>query len=322
MAAFKILVALLALSAVAVSAQNSTSAPAPTSNGTPAPTGTNAPAPSTAPAGNSSTGNSSAPAITDADILQFALNLEYLEAEFYSWAAFGRGLSAEDAGNGPASIGGQKALLSPTVQAYATEIANDEINHVRFLRSALTAAGATPVARPLINIGTAFGAAANLALASALNGSSLSPAFSPYGSDTVFLHGAFIFEDVGVSAYSGAAPAITNKAYLAPAAGILAVEAYHAGIIRLALATIGNQYVFPYGAQVVSIINAISDLRGAVGGGNDVGITRNGTLQLVYATNDTSIAYARTPQQVLSIVYGGNATGGLFFPNGLNGNIK
>jgi hypothetical protein len=86
---------------------------------------------------------------------------------------------------------------------------------VRFLRSALTAAGATPVARPLINIGTAFGAAANLALASALNGSSLSPAFSPYGSDTVFLHGAFIFEDVGVSAYSGAAPAITNKAYLA-----------------------------------------------------------------------------------------------------------
>jgi hypothetical protein len=100
------------------------------------------------------------------------------------------------------------------------------------------------------------------------------------------------------------------------------VEAYHAGIVRLALATIGNQYVFPYGAQVVSIINAISALRGAVGGGNDVGITRNGTLQLVYATNDTSIAYARTPQQVLSIVYGGNATGGLFFPNGLNGNIK
>ena len=58
------------------------------------------------------------------------------------------------------------------------------------------------------------------------------------------------------------------------------MEAYHAGIVRLALATIGNQYVFPYGAQVVSIINAISALRGAVGGGNDVGITRNGTLQL------------------------------------------
>lgn len=86
---------------------------------------------------------------------------------------------------------------------------------MRFLRAALTAAGAPPVDRPLINIGTAFATAANLALMSALNGSSLSPPFSPYGSDTVFLHGAFIFEDVGVSAYSGAAPSIQNKAYLA-----------------------------------------------------------------------------------------------------------
>lgn len=49
---------------------------------------------------------------TDIDLLNFALNLEYLEAEFYSYAAYGYGLSAEDRGNGSASIGGQKANLT------------------------------------------------------------------------------------------------------------------------------------------------------------------------------------------------------------------
>ena len=52
------------------------------------------------------------------------------------------------------------------------------------------AAAATPI--PLINIGTAFSAAANAAV-----GMTLSPPFSPYTNDLFFLHGAFIFEDVG-----------------------------------------------------------------------------------------------------------------------------
>jgi len=53
--------------------------------------------------------------ITDADILNFALNLEYLEAEFYNCAVTGTGLPASLRGGGPASIGCQKANLTGSV---------------------------------------------------------------------------------------------------------------------------------------------------------------------------------------------------------------
>lgn len=56
---------------------------------------------------------------TGADILNFALNLECLEATFYSYAAFGHGLSAEQRGGGPEAIGGMKANLTEHIQVRA-----------------------------------------------------------------------------------------------------------------------------------------------------------------------------------------------------------
>jgi len=78
---------------------------------------------------------------SDANVLNFALNLEYLEAQFYSFASYGVGLAAGDltgSGTQGAVTGGrQVAFTDPVVRNYAREIANDEIAHVKFLRQAL-----------------------------------------------------------------------------------------------------------------------------------------------------------------------------------------
>jgi Ferritin-like domain len=132
-----------------------------------------------------------------------------------------------------------------------------------------------------------------------------------------FLIGAFIFEDVGVTAYHGAAPLITSKDYLAAAAGILAVEAYHAGIIRTLLFEFGR-YTQDAADKISSLRNTLSDEGGGV---TDQGILINGKPNLV-PTDSNSLAFSRSTRQVLNIVYGGvNAAKGLFFPDGLNGTI-
>lgn len=263
----------------------------------------------------------------DVDVLNFALNLEYLEAEFYL-AAVGRKPTYEVSGVGgmanttgatPGSVtGGQTVKFSNTIagraaREYAEEIATDEENHVKFLRAAL---GDKAVARPAIDIGPAFAVAAAAASKDAIKG------FSPYANELFFLHGAFIFEDVGVTAYKGAAPLLTNPAFLEAAAGILSVEAYHAGIVRTLLYQSRNT-VAAAGLKVEQIVAAIAALRDAVDGPTaiDQGITLNGKANLV-PTDANSIAFSRTTAQVLNIVYLGNTGKGGFFPNGLNGKIK
>ena len=257
----------------------------------------------------------------DVAILTFALNLEYLEAEFYLMAAFGHGLTDADV-QGTGTLGkvkgGRKVdFTNPIVRDYALEIAADEQNHVRFLRSAL---GKKAIARPAIDIGTAFTTAARAA-----NVVGPKETFDPYADDVSFLLGAYIFEDVGVTAYSGAAPFITNKAYLAAAAGILAVEAYHAGLVRT--------FLFAQQSKMVTQATAlISNLRALLAGDNDDQGIGGGMSTLaggpktpsnIVPTDPNSIAYARTPRQVANIVLGAkNASTGLFYPDGPNGALK
>ena len=195
--------------------------------------------------------------VTDADVLNFALNLEVtngsnpdtplchpvlflafrnctnkirvwklwelhadnptccvqcLEGQFYHCAVYGTPLPEELTGGGPAPIGCQAVNFTDDVtMGLAQNVANDEMLHVQFLRTAL---GNYSVQCPQVDIGPAFAAAANAAL-----GMNLMPPFSPYTNDLFFLHGAFIFEDLGVTAYKGAAPLLQDPTILTAAAG-------------------------------------------------------------------------------------------------------
>ena len=279
-------------------------------------------------------------AVTDPDILNFALQLEYLEAQYYSYAVFGTGLAA----NLQTGTGTQGAVATGTgagqpravnfsgetlIGQYAREIAQDEIAHVAFLRTAL---GAAAVAQPAINIsGDANGAFSVAARAAGVTTGN----FDPYSSPDNFLIGAYIFEDVGVTAYKGGAPLLTSKVFLEAAAGILAAEAYHAGLVRTILYARGQT-----NASLITIAGQISDLRDGLDGnpgddlirgiGNDddqgIAATNSGAglVSNLVPTNSNALAYSRTPERVLNIVYGTSSAnnGGLFFPNGLNGRFR
>jgi hypothetical protein len=251
------------------------------------------------------------------DVLNFALNLEYLEAEFYLYAATGQGLSAADAGPGAGTTKATGVAAVPWANSglaqYANEIAQDEVNHVRFLQKAITSASGTPVSRPDIDL-TFF---APLAMAAGIT----APAnFNPFLTPQGFLIGAFVFEDVGVTAYHGAAGLLTDKTILTAAAGILGVEAYHAAAIRtllVGMAATANDQTY------VDIANKVSALRGTLGGGNETTLT---SKSIVAADTTNAIAFSRSTDQVLHIVYGTGGGAGVskggFFPSGLNGNIK
>jgi hypothetical protein len=252
--------------------------------------------------GSGSGGGSSS--VTDTDILNFALNLEYLEAEFYLRAATGMGLSSTDTGSNAGTVTGGSAVTftTPAIQYYANEIAADEQAHVQLLRSAL---GSSAVSMPNIDFTNAFNAAAQAA--------GIGSSFDPFASEDNFLLGAFVFEDVGVTAYHGAVTLISSASVLAAAAGILGTEAYHAGEIRTLIAQIGG--------GVLSDAVKIQALRAAAGGGAETTLT---SKTIVNADSD-SISYDRTTSEVLHIVYlnanPGMISKGGFFPNGLNGNI-
>jgi Ferritin-like domain/TAT (twin-arginine translocation) pathway signal sequence len=282
---------------------------------------------------------------TDTDILNFALNLEYLEAQFYLYAATGSGLASTDTAapsgytgtytEGTVTVGDAAAVagLSSAQQEILNEIAFEEQTHVQFLRTAL---GSAAVPMPSIDL-SFFGplaVAANITTAATGAGS-----FNPFSSFDYFLVGAFIFEDVGVTAYAGAAPLISpagvTAGYLTAAAGILAVEAYHAGYVRTSLTgraiAAGSASAYPY----LAAANMVEALRATLTVGNSAAPSTDGSVEtllvlpgsitspsaIVAADPAHAVGFSRTVDQVLHIVYGSPTVGvakGGFFPSGMN----
>jgi hypothetical protein len=294
-----------------------------------------------------------APVINDFDILNFALNLEYLEAQFYNLAVYGVTIDKLTNNPVPVAVNGGTAgtvTLSPTfaavpfanatVKAYATETAGEELNHVRFLQGALTT---NAVSMPNIDLFNSFNA---LAMAAGIGAT-----FNPFSSDDNFLIGAYVFEDVGVSAYHGAAGLISDKVNILPAAvGIHAVEAYHAGLIRTTINSLDAGT-----GTLTNLTQKISAARSALAnppssppitvpfttftgsGADDIGIQTTPvalnsanaiyTAATIVDCDKNAMGWSRTTSQVLAITTGTAPTAasphqGVFFPNGMNGTIN
>jgi len=152
---------------------------------------------------------------TVVDVLNFALTLEYLEAEFYN-------------------TGTQKGVIPANNATYLSNITRDENNHVKFLQTVIAQLGGTAVAKPRMDLSGGGG-----------NGQGpFKNAFTDY---SLFLTAAQAFEDTGVRAYKGQAGALKgNQVVLTAALSIHAVEARHAAAIRQLRHDLGSATTKPW----------------------------------------------------------------------------
>ncbi len=254
--------------------------------------------------------------IIDQNALNFLINIEYLTAQFYAAATATPLAASLLTGTGtPGVVTGGRAVTftDPLVAQYARELAADDLAHVGFLRSIL---GSQVVAQPAINIdGGASGAFTQAMLGAGVIGSGT---FDPYASDENFLLAAYFLTDVAVTAYKGAGLLFTDAIRLNAVAGIMAAEAYHAGLLRTTL--------YAKGATTPSLrtnADLISNYRDSLDGTTDLdqGITGTATASNITPADANGFAFTRTAGQALNIFYLNHAAvvGGGFFPNGMNG---
>jgi hypothetical protein len=246
--------------------------------------------------------------VDDDAIFNFALNLEYLETEYYLRGTTGEGLDTADVGANPGEVTGGSPVPFATeaFRQFAEELAANELAHVRYYRESL---GDMAVDRPAIDLAAGFAAVGQAA--------GFGDNFNPFSDELNFFLGGMLFEDVGVTGYKGAVPLIQDETKQGDIAGILAVEAYHMGMARSLL--------FLAGQTAQQAANAITLARGTLNGMPEIeqGIAVEGQANFV-PSDERGIAFTRTPEQVLQIVYLTPETGvtsGGFFPNGVNGDL-
>jgi hypothetical protein len=242
-----------------------------------------------------------------ADVLNFALNLEYLEANLYTIVTTGNPVPASlNGGTAPTiqNSPGKLTLDAPTMALFQA-LAADEQNHINDLRTALTQMGATPISSPTINYAPASKGAIT--------------------TQAQLLATARQFTEVGNSAYQGGAMLLVSApAVLRVAAQILGAEGQHLGAINYQCIT--QNVAASFTTNAMAHVDAL-----------DVPPSPTQYFSVETATTATAAVPAgvppyRTPQQCLGIVYGVSTgstttpptgvTSGGFFPNGANGNVK
>ncbi|KAK9104009.1 hypothetical protein Scep_020853 [Stephania cephalantha] len=263
----------------------------------------------------------------DNDLLQFAMNLEFLEAEFFLHGAFGEGLDTfapELTGGGPPPIGVQRAPLHWLVRDVIVQFGFQEVGHLRAIQQSVD-----PIPRPMMDLSvTHFAKLMDMVI-----GTPLDPPFDPYRNDINFLLGSYILPYIALTGYVGSNQYLNGTNTKRLLAGLLAVESGQDAVIRAMLYERALQHVHPYPLNVAEFTQKISTFRDQLSLSlidKDDGVVtqkpeRNqGTSQGNIINGDwNSIAFSRTPQEILRIVYetGSETSPGGFFPFGANGNI-
>lgn len=263
---------------------------------------------------------------TDVNSIEFPLNLEFLEAEFFLWSALGYGLdkaAPELVSGGPAPVGAQKANLDPLVREIIEEFAYQEVGHIRAIKATVPG-----FPRPQLNL-----TAANFAtiMNAALN-TTLTPPFNPYANSVNYLLASYVIPYVGLVGYVGTNPNLHSRTAKRLIAGLLGVESGQDAVIRSLLYEKLFEKVTPYSYTVAEFTDRISILRNNLG---HAGIADEGLfvpLALgaegkvkgnILAADEYSLSYGRSPAQILRIVYasGNESSPGGFYPRGANGKI-
>lgn len=282
---------------------------------------------------------------TDIQWLKWALNVEYLQAEYFLRSVNGTGLEQIDIAGPIANntntnstnpsnstvgvvTGGRAVNFStPLARQMAQEMAADHLAHVRLLRQVLAD---KVIPRPAIDFTNGFRNLSRLA--------GIGADFDAFANETSWLLGAYFFGDVAVTAWAGAADAFNNSEYALASALIMGADAYEAGEIRTRLlllptTPINNNTTSPGSSNSTIVFdpidtaNKISAWRNQVGGANkDQGLTLNGVANVVPADEQGEV-FVRDFTEVLKIFYltSNNSTAtttipaaGGFFPNGIS----
>nr|CAB3500837.1 unnamed protein product [Digitaria exilis] len=262
----------------------------------------------------------------DVDPVQFAMNLEYTEAEFFLHAAFGKELdqiAPKLALGGPPPIGAKKANLDEVTWRIAAEFGLQEVGHVRSIQRTV---GGIP--RPLIDLSAHnFARVMDLAFGSPLN-----PPFDPYINSLNFLLASYFIPYLGINGYVGTNPIIDGYKTKMLVAGLLGVEAGQDAVIRALLFERRGLVVAPYNVTVAEFTDRVSALRNRLGrcGVKDEGLTvprelgaEGAICTNVLSADMDSLSYSRTPAELLKILYlsGDEHVPGGFYPEGANGRI-
>ncbi|KAM0936051.1 hypothetical protein DsansV1_C27g0199351 [Dioscorea sansibarensis] len=263
---------------------------------------------------------------SDVDLIEFPLNLEYFEAEFFLWGALGHGLDTVAPNltlGGPPPVGARQARLKPLVQDIVTQFGYQEVGHLRAIKSTVKG-----FPRPLLDLSSKTFAKV---MDSALN-LTLEPPFDPYANELNFLIASYLIPYVGLTGYVGAIPLLTNPHAKRLVAGLLGVESAQDAVIRTLLYERATNCVHPYNITVADFTSRISDLRNQLGGSGikDEGLIvppyrgAEGWIQgNIIAGNRYSLSCKRTPKEILSIIYGTGSADkpGGFYPRGADGRI-